>query len=80
MTKRIVEKVTQMMQYCNELEQQVQQNITHAKQLMEAVLRIFFGPTCSNLPPLCHHSDQITKCKQYFPLISPAPALTALSF
>lgn len=40
--KRIVEKVNQLMQHCNELEQQVQQSITHAQQLMQAVLREVF--------------------------------------
>jgi type I restriction enzyme S subunit len=40
--KRIVEKVNQLMQHCNELEQQVQQSITHARQLMQAVLREVF--------------------------------------
>ncbi len=40
--KRIVEKVNQLMQHCNELEQQVQQSITHAQHLMQAVLREVF--------------------------------------
>ena len=35
--KRIVEKVNQLMQHCNELEQQVQQSITHAQQLISKV-------------------------------------------
>jgi type I restriction enzyme S subunit len=40
--KRIVEKVNQLMQHCNELEQQVQQSISYAQQLMQAVLREVF--------------------------------------
>jgi type I restriction enzyme S subunit len=40
--KRIVEKVNQLMQHCNELEQQSQQSKTHAQQLMQAVLRDVF--------------------------------------
>ena len=40
--KRIVEKVNQLMQQCNELEQQVQQSRNHAAQLMQAVLRELF--------------------------------------
>jgi type I restriction enzyme S subunit len=40
--KRIVDKVNQLMQHCNELEQQVQQSITHSQQLMQAVLREVF--------------------------------------
>ena len=48
--KRIVEKVNQLMQHCNELEQQVQQSITHAQQLMQAVLReVFEGKTSKPL-------------------------------
>lgn len=36
--KYIVEKINQLMQHCDELEQQVHQSITYAQQLMQAVL------------------------------------------
>jgi restriction endonuclease S subunit len=46
--KRILEKVTQLMQHCNELEQQVQQSIIQAQHLMQAVLREAFHKKANN--------------------------------
>ncbi len=42
--KRIVEKVDKLMQYCDELEEQIKQTKTHSEQLMQAVLQGAFNP------------------------------------
>lgn len=50
--EEIVEKVKQLMTYCDELEAQVKQAQTHAEQLMEAVLQEVFEGNAQKKPEL----------------------------